>query len=310
MAKILITGAAGFIGYHLVKHLQDHYELILLDALFDRNKASLQRAKLVNMPIHQIDLAVDEIKLDSIPDIVIHLAGETGISLSEATPELYVRQNILATSRLLSYCKDKGIKRVIYASSSSVYPPLEGPMSEDMLLGLPKSFYGFSKMQMELLVSAYCERYHLKAMGLRFFTVYGPWTRPDMAAYKFMSAIRSQTPIQLYGNEDVYRDFTFVDDICTAIARLIPVIETTKETHRILNIGSGRPVSVDAFVSAIFKAYGQATKINRAELPPNELQVTFCDQRNLQNAIGEAVPTSLEVGISNMVYWFKNNAYD
>lgn len=310
MAKILITGAAGFIGFHLVKYLQDQHELLLIDALFDRNKASLERAKLLDIPIHQIDLAIDEIKLDSIPDLVIHLAAETGISPSEANPELYVRQNILATSRLLSYCKNNGIKQVIYASSSSVYPPVEGPMSEGIPLGLPKSFYGFSKMQMEQLVSAYCARYQLKAIGLRFFTVYGPWTRPDMAAYKFMSAIRSQTPIQLYGNEDVYRDFTFVGDICNAIARLIPVIERTKETHRIFNIGSGRPVSVDAFVSAIFNVYGQTTKMNRAELPPNELQVTFCDQRNLQNAIGDTAPTSLEEGISDMVHWFKNNAYD
>jgi UDP-glucuronate 4-epimerase len=310
MAKILITGAAGFIGFHLVKRLQNQHELLLIDALFDLNKASLERANLIDMPIHKIDLAIDEIKLDSTPDLVIHLAAETGISASEANPELYVRQNILATSRLLSYCKNNGVKQVIYASSSSIYPPVEGPMSEDMPLGLPKSFYGFSKMQMEKLVSAYCERYQLKAIGLRFFTVYGPWTRPDMAAYKFMSAIRSQTPIQLYGNGDVYRDFTYVGDICNAIERLIPVIETTRETHSIFNIGSGRPVSVDAFITAIFRAYGQTTKINRAELPRNELQVTFCDQRNLQNTIGEAAPTSLEEGISDMVHWFKNNTYD
>jgi UDP-glucuronate 4-epimerase len=309
MAKILITGAAGFIGFHLVKRLQDQHELFLIDALFDRNKASLKRAMLIDIPIHRIDLAIDEIKLDSIPDLVIHLAAETGISPSEANPELYVRQNILATSRLLSYCKNNGIKQVIYASSSSVYPPVEGPMSEDMTLGLPKSFYGFSKMQMEQLVSSYCERYQLKAIGLRFFTVYGPWTRPDMAAYKFMLAIRSQTPVQLYGNGDVYRDFTYVGDICNAIARLIPVIETTKETHCIFNIGSGRPVSVDAFLSVIFSAYGQVTKMNRAELPLNELQVTFCDQRNLHKAIGDVGPTSIEEGILNMVQWFKNESY-
>ena len=124
-----------------------------------------------------------------------------------------------------------------------------------------------------------------------------------------MLAIRSQTPIQLYGNGDVHRDFTYVGDICNAIARIIPVIETTKETHCIFNIGSGRPVAVDAFLSVIFRMYGQVTKVNRAELPLNELQVTFCDQRNLHKAIGDVGPTSLEEGISNMVQWFKNESY-
>jgi UDP-glucuronate 4-epimerase len=310
MAKILITGAAGFIGFNLIQALKDKHELILLDALFAQQKAPLVRAQHINLPIHKLDLAQDEIQLPFVPEIVIHLAAETGISASQDAPARYVRQNILATANLLEYCKKNAIAKIIYASSSSVYAPLEGKMSEINSVLKPKSFYGFSKLQMEHLVHEFTQRYHLNAIGLRFFTVYGPWTRPDMAAYKFMRSIQNKEPITIYDREgEVARDFTFVEDICTAIALLIPKLDEYATGHAIYNIGSSSPVGVHSFFELISAEMQESTQVNFAPLPENELKLTYCDTARLEEAINYKASTSIADGVRQMVQWFKNQPY-
>ncbi len=310
MAKILITGAAGFIGFNLIDQLRHDHELLLIDALADDQHAAKYRSTFIDLPIHKLDLAIDEIELASIPDIIIHLAAETGIGPSETNPSKYVRNNILATSNLLEYCKNKGIKNFLYASSSSVYAPHEGKMSEDSAALQPKSFYGFTKLQMEQLVDEFSSRFQMNAIGLRFFTVYGPWTRPDMAAYKFMNAIYERKPITLYTTENgVVRDFTYVADICRAIALLLPEFNKSSPSHEIFNIGSSSPIAIETFYQTISSCMNAQTTILNAELPTNEAKQTYSDPSKLVKAINYYANTPIEEGIAKMVDWFKNFKY-
>lgn len=308
MKNILIIGIAGFVGSHLQKELQTEFSVAGIDNLY--SQASQLRAKslpkITPQSIHSdfID------KLTEKPEIVIHLAAETGISGSLTNPIRYMQQNVEGTFNVLEQCRKNGVKYLIYASSSSVYEPNE-IMSENAPHDRQLSFYGTSKRMTEIMVESYCHQFGMTAIGLRFFTVYGSWTRPDMAAYKFMKAIDSGKSITLYNDGNVYRDFTHVSDVVHAIRLLAKKITSEKAGfHQIFNIGYGSPVSVKKYAELIAQNLGKKLYYNSAVLPLNELMSTHSDTTALQNYIGCRPNMTIENGIAEMVDWFKHNNYE
>lgn len=310
MKRILITGIAGFIGTHLNKQLSKSNVVFGLDSLSADKPASVQRAQL-NQNVKQIsihDSFLDQ--YEEKPDIIIHLAAETGISGSLSNPEIYFNQNVAGTFNVLEQCRKNGVKYFIYASSSSVYEPNQSEMSETSPHDKQLSYYGTSKRMTELMIENYCQQFGLTAIGLRFFTVYGSWTRPDMAAYKFMNAIEAEKEITLYNDGNVYRDFTHVSDIVKSIELLTKKITAEKPRfHQIFNIGYGAPSSVKEYATLIAKHLDKELKTNFAKLPENELTATHSDTSKLEEYIGYKPICTMEDGIIEMTDWFKNDRY-
>lgn len=309
--NILITGIAGFIGTHLNKQLSKSNLVLGLDSLSADKLASIQRADLMENilrgSIH--DSFLDA--FDKKPDVVIHLAAETGISGSLTNPALYFHQNVEGTFNVLEQCRKNGVKYLIYASSSSVYEPNQSEMSETSPHEKQLSYYGTSKRMTELMIENYCQQFGLTAIGLRFFTVYGSWTRPDMAAYKFMNTIEAEKEITLYNDGNVYRDFTHVSDIVRSIELLTKKITAEKPGfHQIFNIGYGAPSSVKEYATLIAKHLDKELKTNFAKLPENELTATHSDTSKLEEYIGYKPICTMEEGIIEMTDWFKNDRYE
>lgn len=309
--NILITGIAGFIGTHLNKQLSKSNVVFGLDSLSADKPASVQRAQL-NENVKQIsihDSFLDQ--YEEKPDIIIHLAAETGISGSLSNPEIYFNQNVAGTFNVLEQCRKNGVKYFIYASSSSVYEPNQSEMSETSPHEKQLSYYGTSKRMTELMIENYCQQFGLTAIGLRFFTVYGSWTRPDMAAYKFMRAIEAEKSITLYNEGKVSRDFTHVSDIVHSIELLMQKITTEDPGfHEIFNIGYGAPSSVKEYATLIAKHLNKTLKTTDAPLPPNELLATHSNTSKLEQYIGYKPVCSMEQGIIEMTDWFKNDRYE
>lgn len=310
MDKILITGIAGFIGTHLNNHLSKFNLIYGLDSLSADKPASLQRAKLISSifkgSIHDRFLDVLEEK----PKIVIHLAAETGIPGSLNNPTLYFQQNVEGTFNVLEQCRKNGVKYLIYASSSSVYEPNQSIMSEDAPHDKQLSFYGTSKRMTEVMVDNYCRQFGMTAIGLRFFTVYGSWTRMDMAAYKFMSAIEEGKSIILYNEGNIYRDFTHVSDIVHAIHLLANKIQQeTSGFHEVFNIGHGSPISVLEYAETIAKNMDKSLRFDAKPLPFNELSSTYSDTTKLQNYIHFAPEVGVEEGVKEMTKWYLKSKY-
>lgn len=311
MNTTLITGAAGFIGFHLKNALRKDHAVIGIDQLEPKHFASCKRAQvlegIIQKSIHSS--FIDE--LESKPNLVIHLAAETGISGSLSNPSLYFRQNIEGTFNVLEQCRNNGVRNIIYASSSSVYEPNQAIMSETSPHENQLSFYGTSKHLVEQMVENYCRQFGMTAIGLRFFTVYGSWTRPDMAAYKFMKAIERGEPITLYNNGNVLRDFTHVSDIVHSIECLMSKIKQEPEgSHQIFNIGYGSPVSVKNYAELIGKHLDKEVLTVDRPLPNNELNSTHSDTSKLESYIGYKPICSIESGIIEMTDWFKKHSYD
>lgn len=310
--NILITGGAGFIGFHLSKLLNNQFNVLSIDALFDYNKASLIRSKNLSS-IVQKNIKEDFIDQLSVkPDIVIHLAAETGIAHSLINPVKYLSSNIDGTFNVLEQCRKNGVKYLIYASSSSVYTPNdECSMSENDSSNHQLSFYGTTKKMGEVMIENYCKQFGITAFGLRFFTVYGSWTRPDMAAYKFMKLIQNQLPVILHNEGNVYRDFTHVSDIVIAISHLIKKIpfENTG-SHQIFNIGYGQPISVKQYVDLIADSMKLSVSYKFKKLPENELSYTHCNNSKLTEYIGFKPYCNILSGIEEMVSWFKIINYE
>lgn len=307
MQNILLTGASGFIGFHLMKKLSANCKLFGLDLLTE-NSASFHRSQLQdNIQKKDIRSTLD---LDVKCDTLIHLAAETGIANSNESPQNYLEQNVKSTLNILEYCRKNQINQLLYASSSSVYEPSSQALNENAPCDNQLSFYGKTKKVCEELVDFYCKTHNIKAIGLRFFTVFGSWTRPDMAAYKFMTAIEKGNPISLYNNGKVYRDFTHVSEVINAIEALLKKwdeIETGE--HKIFNVGKGEPISIKTYAETIAYCMQKELTYISKKLPSNELVHTHCDNSKLKNFVKYSEGLNFKEGIEEMVNWFKSHPY-
>lgn len=311
MSLIFLTGGAGFIGFHLQQYLKTKHNFIAIDLLAENNIAANKRAKLLGNVLQQnINTAfLDE--LTNKPDVLIHLAAETGISGSLNNPQIYFDTNVAATFNVLEQCRKNKVKYLIYASSSSVYSPNQKLMTEDGDTNNQLSFYGTTKKMSEVMIENYCKQLGITAIGLRFFTVYGSFTRPDMAAYKFMKAIKNKQPITLYNNGNVFRDFTHVSDIIKPIDLLIDKIKTEPlGTHKIFNIGNGSPISIQHYAQLIADNIGEKLLVNYEPLPANELPSTHSSTQELEQYIGYKPSCKIADGVKEMTTWFNTFNYE
>jgi UDP-glucuronate 4-epimerase len=311
MLSILITGGAGFIGYHLQQKLIAEYNVNAIDLLNTNNKIIDVRSKNLKHIKHgDITLPFMDL-IDKKPQVVIHLAAETGISGSLNNPLKYFNTNVAGTFNVLEQCRKAGVQYLIYASSSSVYEPNQEIMPENAKSENQLSFYGTTKKMCEVMIENYCKQFGMTAIGLRFFTVYGSYTRPDMAAYKFMKAIYSGKPITLYNDGNVHRDFTHVSDIVNAIALLVEKIKTEpKGLHQVFNIGYGNPISVKEYATLIAENLNKPLITESLPLPSNELMLTHSKTELLNQYIQYKPKCNIKDGVIEMTNWYKSNNYE
>lgn len=331
-AKILVTGAAGFIGFHTSQELcRRGFEVVGLDNLSDYYDVQLKRdrlAALQNLPgfsFLKADIADQESVESAFEshsfDLVIHLAAQAGVRYSIDNPSVYIQSNIVGTANLLEASRQAKVKHFAYASSSSVYGMnRKVPFSENDAVDHPISLYAATKKADELLAHSYSHLFHLPTTGLRFFTVYGPWGRPDMALYKFTEAILEGKPIDVYNHGKMKRDFTYVSDIVegTLAASLNPAepdpnwTPTEPESHsssapyRIFNIGNHQSVDLLHFIQVLEDALGKKAQLNLLPLQAGDVLETFAEIDRLQAATGYQPSTPIEVGIPKFVAWYQD----
>ena len=312
MSRIAITGAAGFIGFHLVKKLVDEgHEVMGFDSFNDYYDVKLKQDRATELKMNygvEIDPADLKDKDDLLnwfetntPELVIHLAAYAGVRNSLDYPEDYIQNNIVGTHNLIEACNAYDVKKVIYASTSCVMAGNELPWKEDEKVGYPLNPYGYSKLCNESMFMASDID---AAIGLRFFTVYGPWGRPDMALFDFTNKIIKNEPIDLFNHGDMIRDFTYVDDIVNGINIVIDYIQSSMLIKDIYNIGNGRQVPLIEFVENIeFQLQRKAQK-NYVPKHPADTQATWSDTTKLQ-ALGYKAETPIEEGVEKFITWYK-----
>ena len=334
--SIIITGAAGFIGYHLGKRiLMENISLIGIDNMNDYYDINLKKARLKELQkialkqdadfkffkenINDISL-LEKIFRKYNPEIVINLAAQAGVRYSMENPSAYIQTNLVGFSNILELSHKYSIKHLIYASSSSVYGGnTRMPFSESQNVDHPVSLYAATKRANELLAHSYSHIYSIPATGLRFFTVYGPWGRPDMALFLFTKSILEGEPIKVFNQGEMTRDFTYIDDIVESIMRLLkkppiqdksfdtsnPKPDTSWAPHRIFNIGNSAPESLIDYIKAIEDNLG--IKANKELLPlqPGDVPATFSDCSSLENFINYKPNTSIEDGIRKFISWYR-----
>ena len=331
MKKVLVTGAAGFIGFSVCNELiRLGIEVCGIDNLNHYYDPSLKESGLKillqkEMPFSKIDLS-DKEKIDSCfikykPTVVINLAAQAGVRYSLENPHAYVNSNIVGFLNVLEACKNNSVEHFIYASSSSVYGLNKSfPFSENHNVDHPISLYAASKKSNEAMAHAYSHIFNLPCTGLRFFTVYGPWGRPDMALYIFTKKIISGEPIDVYGHGKMKRDFTFIDDIVEGVIRLIdkpsngnknwsgkkPSPSSSSAPWAIFNIGNNKPTKLEYFISLIEKNLGKKAIKNYLEMQPGDVSETAANIDNLDRIIGFKPSTSIEEGIPKFLSWYKN----
>ncbi len=312
---VLVTGAAGFIGFHTVRRLlRAGYEVDGVDNLSGASDPLLQQARwrflsgLTGFRPIEIDLA-DGVAMQKLFERrqygqVIHLAARVGVRDSVRKPQAYLQSNLQGFLNLLEACRRVPLRHLIYASSSSVYGAREsGPFSEDSLTDEPVSFYAASKKSNELMAHAWSELHGIPATGLRFFTVYGPWGRPDMAIYRFVRAILSREPIRLYNHGRMRRDFTFIDDAVDVIERCMTAAPAST---RLLNVGGGRPVELGELIATMEQVLGLQAQVEHLPMQAGDVPMTSADTRRLREVLNYVPETSLEIGLRRFADWFKN----
>lgn len=322
--SILITGVAGFIGFHVAQRLlaQGHrvYGIDNLNAYYDVN---LKHARLIQL-LPQENFSFQALDISNRKDIaelfaqhkfteVVHLAAQAGVRYSIENPHAYIDSNLQGYLNILEGCRHHQIAHLIYASSSSVYGNSDqAPFSTDQNVDYPISLYAATKKANELMAHTYSHLYQIPTTGLRFFTVYGPWGRPDMAYFKFVQAIAKGQPIEVYNQGEMWRDFTYIDDVVEGICRLIPQPPQPNLAHfhspapyRVYNIGNHQPVKLLDFISMIEQALGQTAHKIFLPLQPGDVLSTFADVDDLTRDTGFQPNTSLNVGIGKFVEWYQ-----
>lgn len=332
MRKILVTGVAGFIGFHLAKKLIAQGDYVIgLDNMNDYYDVNLKQARLDQLlkhenafEFHKIDLAdnqsIQELFETTKPEIVVNLAAQAGVRYSLKNPHAYAQSNVVGFLNILEGCRHHNVKHLVYASSSSVYGAnTTMPFSVHHNVDHPLSLYAATKKANELMAHTYSHLYGLPTTGLRFFTVYGPWGRPDMALFIFTKAIFEGRPIQLFNNGNMERDFTYIDDIIEGVARVIdnipggnpnwsgdhPDPATSRAPYRIYNIGNNSPVKLMYFVEVLEKAIGRKAIKEMLPMQPGDVPATYADVDALVQDVGFKPATPIEVGIERFVQWYR-----
>jgi len=320
MKKLLITGAAGFIGYHLAEKLiNNNYHIIGIDNLNDYYDPALKKARLNNLiknsnfEFHQIDFIQNNTLIPIFKknkfDHVIHLGAQAGVRYSITNPQFYIDTNISGFLNILENCKNHKVKNIIYASSSSIYGINENlPFSENDMTDSQISMYGVSKKTNELMAHAYSNLYGLKIIGLRFFTVYGPWGRPDMALFIFTKAIIENKKIELFNEGNHTRSFTYISDIVEPIHRLIKINESEQNilnSNEILNIGGAETVKLLRFIDIIEKYIGRKAKIILKPMQKGDVKETNSDISKLERITKYVPQVNIEEGIKRFIDWYK-----
>ncbi len=318
--KIIITGAAGFIGSHVAAKLSDLGNQVLgIDNFNDYYPRVLKNSR-VNFFLEsrgitclEADLAdkesLDKIFDNFIPDIVIHLGAQAGVRYSIINPSSYIQSNIVGHANILELSRQHKIKHLIYASSSSVYGlNSKVPFLETDRTDKPISLYAASKKSNELMTESYSHLFNIKATGLRFFTVYGPWGRPDMAYFSFAKSIMAGKPLTVYANGMLKRDFTYIDDIVEGIVRLVDCDFEFNLNHRIVNIGNEMPVLVKDFISLLEESLDKKAKIEFLPMQPGDVEVTYADTSLLEALTGYKPQVDLKEGLDNFAKWYLSNS--
>ncbi len=329
--KILITGAAGFIGFHLSKKLlDDSYKIIGIDNLNDYYDPTLKQSRLEilnkhnNFNFHKVDLkdkaAVDNIFETYQPTHVINLAAQAGVRYSIENPYAYVDSNLTGFMNILEACRNYPVAHLLYASSSSVYGGNKvAPFSTNHNVDHPVSLYAATKKSNELMAHTYSHLYGIPTTGLRFFTVYGPYGRPDMAYFSFTKDILAGKPIKVFNHGKMERDFTYIDDIVEGIVKLIdkvPVankewdeskddLSTSFAPYKIYNIGNNNPVQLMRFINALESALGKEAEKVYMDMQPGDVLRTYADVSDLERDIDFKPSTSIENGLRKFVEWYE-----
>lgn len=326
--KYLVTGAAGFIGYHVAQRLCiDGHQVVGIDNLNDYYEVSLKEARLArllplaNFRFERCDLADRTVMAELFAregiERVIHLGAQAGVRYSLDNPFAYADSNLTGTLTVLEGCRHHGIRHLVYASSSSVYGlNAQMPFKTSDGVDHPVSLYAASKKANELMAHSYSHLYGLPTTGLRFFTVYGPWGRPDMALFKFVRAILKGEPIDIYNQGQLSRDFTHIDDIVEGIIRIADrppqanptwhgQTDASSAPYRLYNIGNGSPVRLLDFVAAIEAALGKPAIRNLLPMQPGDVLATWADTEPLFEATGHRPKVDLTQGVASFVRWYR-----
>ena len=314
---VLVTGAAGFIGFHVARALLARGEVVVgVDSLNDYYDPALKRARLAeleqapNFGFERLDLAevaparalFERLR----PSLVVHLAAQPGVRYSVDHPEVYIQSNLVAFANVLEGCRHAGARHLVYASSSSVYGDQpDHAIAETDPTDQPISLYAATKRSNELIAYSYAHLYGLPSTGLRFFSVYGPWGRPDMAVYLFARAIDAGRPIRVFNHGELYRAFTYIDDAVAAVLRVVDHPPAGQPPQTIYNVGSDASISVNALIHLLEEALGKAAVREEAPMQPGDVHATRADVRRLREALGVAVAVPPEVGIPNFVAWYR-----
>jgi len=328
--KVLVTGCAGFIGYHLAQRLlREGVRVTGVDNLNDYYDINLKRDRLARLDgeekfsFHRIDLAdrpaIERLFREGEFDVVVNLAAQAGVRYSLQNPHAYIDANIVGYLNVLEGCRHNRVGHLVFASSSSVYGAnTRMPFSVHHNVDHPVSLYAATKKSNELMAHTYSHLYGLPATGLRFFTVYGPWGRPDMALFLFTRAILAGEPIQVFNHGNMQRDFTYIDDIVEGVVRIMhrvprpdpawsglsPDPGTSYAPYRIYNIGNNQPVTLGAFIDLIEQQLGRKAVKELRPLQPGDVPATYADIEDLFAAVGFRPQTPLAVGISRFVEWY------
>jgi len=332
MRNILVTGAAGFIGFHLSKYLLSQNEQVFgIDDLNNYYDVNLKLARLAelekqpNFQFHKINLAnteemaklFDQTKFD----VVVNLAAQAGVRYSLENPHAYINSNLIGFTNILEGCRHSKVKHLVFASSSSVYGAnTKMPFSVHDNVDHPISLYAATKKANELLAHTYSHLYKLPTTGLRFFTVYGPWGRPDMALFMFTKAILSGQPINVFNHGKMQRDFTYIDDIVEGVVKVMdklpqpnptwsgenPDPGTSNAPYRMYNIGNNQPVELMYFIKVLEDCLGKEAKKNMLPMQLGDVPATYADIDDLYTDVGFKPNTQIEVGIERFVAWYKD----
>ena len=330
--KILVTGAAGFIGMHSTKKLlEDGHEIIAVDNLNDYYDVTLKENRLnalkdyKNFRFLKLDIKDQKSMIDlfkkELPARVLHLAAQAGVRYSIQNPYIYIDSNIQGFINMLEGCRVSKVEHLVYASSSSIYGGnTKVPFSEHDNVDHPISLYAATKKTNELMAHTYSHLYQIPTTGLRFFTVYGPWGRPDMALSLFTKAILKDQPIDIFNHGNMIRDFTYVDDIVESLTRIIdkvatpnisfdaknPDPATSHAPYRIFNIGNSQPIALMKYIEAIELALNKKAIKNLMGIQPGDVPVTSADTSELNQWVNFKPDTPIEEGVKRFVEWYKN----